>query len=86
MKVLNKPIEAIAFNKENGEIIPFRFRVTMEDGERFAYDLKINSIYSLKEDISMFVKYTCQIEQNHQMQPCEIRYDIENKKWTLYKI
>lgn len=86
MNTLNKAIEVIAFNKENGDIIPFRFRVTTEDGEQYVYDLKVISIDSLKEDKSSFVKYSCQIEQNNRTQPCEIRYDIKSMTWSLYKI
>ncbi len=40
MKVLDKPIDVITCTKENGTMIPFKFRIT-ENEERYAYNLKV---------------------------------------------
>ncbi len=72
---------------ENGTITPVRFKIKNEEGA--ATVVKIQRIHKKDKDrIAGCITYTfhCEILINQQTLLCEIRYDVENCKWILFKL
>lgn len=87
MKTLAKPIEMISWTEENGKIHPLRFKIESKEGERFVY--KIEKIYT--SDLEKIAgnkvyKFTCEININQINKICELRYDIDTCRWSLFKL
>lgn len=87
MKTLAKPIEMISWTEENGKIHPLRFKIENKEGERYVY--KIEKIYTSElERIAgnKVYKFTCEITINHINKICELRYDVDTCRWSLFKL
>jgi hypothetical protein len=86
MKLVNKPIEMIAEFKLDS-IKPIRFRITDENGEQQVYNIEG---YRLKETINRMnatiYNFECNIIINNQKRLCEVWYNRDTCRWTLYKI
>ncbi len=84
MKVLNKPIDVITWTKENGSMIPFKFRIT-ENDKTYSCKIQVQSSEEINSAEKYYI-YTCQTEINNQTKMCEIRYSKDAMTWTLFKI
>lgn len=87
MKTLAKPIEMISWTEENGKIHPLRFKIENQEGARYVY--KIEKIYTSDLDRiagNRVYKYTCEININGVNKICELRYDIDSCRWSLFKL
>lgn len=86
MKVIAQYIEMIAHFKEDGSIIPIKFRI-YEDAELKV--VKIDKIQECKIEKlcgNKMLVYTCCGIVNGINKMFEIKYDIEQTKWMLFKI
>lgn len=86
MKVINKTVDVIAFNKLDGQLIPHRMRVKTESGDRYTYTLHLIATDTLKEYGKDYIRYTCQFQEEERMGMCELHYYIEKTQWLLYKM
>lgn len=87
MKTLAKPIEMVNWMDEEGVITPVRFRIRNEEGANtVARILRIH--HRRKEMIagSLTWSFQCEVSLNNQLLLAEIRFDIENCRWNLFKI
>lgn len=87
MKVVAKALEVIAWFKEDGSIIPIKFR--LKDEEENLKTVKIERI--MKTEVEKLAgqlidKFTCICIINNLEKICEIKYDRKTKKWILFKI
>ncbi|MHC1682240.1 MAG: hypothetical protein AB6733_04745 [Clostridiaceae bacterium] len=87
MKVVAKPIEMIAYFTKEGEPHPIKFRLTKEDDQNFI--IKVDKIlFKEKERIAGndVLVYRCQSVINSMDKVFELKYDLKNCKWVLFKI
>lgn len=85
MKVIAKKIEMIAYFKEDGNIIPIKFKIE----EEVPQVIKINKIISTTTEKfcgNKMLVFTCVSIINNLEKILEIKYDIEKCNWILYKI
>lgn len=86
MKVVSKPIEVVAYFNKDGKINPIKFRVIEDDKCQV---IKIGKIISTDLEKlcgnKMWV-FTCTAIIDGIEKIFEIKYDIENCKWILFKI
>ena len=87
MKVVAKPIEMIAWFGEEGKIRPVRFRLVDKDGEKII--IQVDRVVSERvERIAgnpMHV-FDCQSEMRGEMRPYQLKFNLENSRWMLFKI
>jgi len=82
MKNVSKEIEVIAYFDSDGRIKPLKFRIE-EDGN---YQIiKISKIISASIENRMIV-FNCNSVIGEVEKIFEIKYDIENCTWILWKI
>ncbi len=82
MKNVSKEIEVIAYFDSDGRIKPLKFRIE-EDG---SYPIiKISKIISASIENRMIV-FNCNSVIGEVEKIFEIKYDIENCTWILWKI
>jgi len=87
MKVLMKPIEMIAWFKEDKYPIPLRYRITAEDMTKVV--VKIDRILFKEEEKlagNRMVVYKCEATINRVRRIFELKYEIETCRWYLYKM
>lgn len=86
MKVVSKPIEMIAYFKNDGKINPIKFRI---EEENKCQVIKIGNIISTDLEKlcgnKMWV-FTCSAVINDVEKIFELKYDIEKCSWILFKI
>jgi hypothetical protein len=85
MKVIAKKIEMIAYFKEDGSIIPIKFKIE----EEVPKVIKINKIVSITTERfcgNKMLVFTCISIINSLEKILEIKYDVEKCSWILYKI
>lgn len=85
MKVVAKPIQMIAYFKEDGSINPIKFKIE-EDGVKV---IKIDKILkSEREKLAgnIMEKFTCTSTINGIEKIFEVKYDSKSYKWILFKI
>ena len=85
MKVIAKKIEMIAYFKEDGSVIPIKFKIE----EEVPQVIKINKIVSTTKEKfcgNKMLVFTCISIINSSEKILEIKYDIEKCNWILYKI
>lgn len=85
MKVVAKPIDMIAFFKEDGIIEPIRFRMKEDEQEV----IKIDRIQCRREEKVAGIRvkvFTCCSIINGIEKLFEIKYYVDNCKWILFKI
>ena len=82
MKVISKEIEVIAYFDTDGSIKPIKFRIEEADTYKV---IKIEKVISTQwEDKLLIFKCNSTIGDREIM--FEIKYDIENFTWLLWKI
>jgi hypothetical protein len=85
MKVIAKKIEMIAYFKEDGSVIPIKFKIE----EEVQQIIKINKIVSTTTEKfcgNKMLVFTCISIINSSEKILEIKYDVEKCNWILYKI
>ena len=85
MKVIAKKIEMIAYFKEDGSVIPIKFKIE----EEVPQIIKINKIVSTTIEKfcgNKMLVFTCISIINSSEKILEIKYDVEKCNWILYKI
>lgn len=85
MKVIAKKIEMIAYFKEDGSIIPIKFKIE----EEIPQVIKINKILNTTMERfcgNKMLIFTCTSIINNLEKVLEIKYDVEKCNWILYKI
>lgn len=86
MKVVSKEIEMIAYFKDDGKINPIKFRLE-EDGKYQVVKIeKIVSIDLQKLCGNKMWVFTCSGVINGEEKIFEIKFDIQQSKWILWKI
>jgi hypothetical protein len=86
LKIIAKDIEMIAYFKKNGNMEPLRFRI--EEDNKYKV-IKIDRILEQKCERfcgNKMLVFTCISLINGIEKIFEIKYDIENCNWILYKI
>lgn len=82
-----KPIEMIAYFKQEGIPIPIRFRTSSEDDLHIV--IKVNKIIMKTEEKlagnKMYV-FRCQSSINGIEKVYELKYELSTCKWFLFKI
>lgn len=87
MKVLMKPIEIIAWFKEESFPTPLRFRIDCEDKSKLV--IKIDKILFQEEEKfggNRMIVYRCEGIVQNLNRIFEIKYDIGTCKWFLFKM
>lgn len=86
MKVVSKEIEMIAHFKKEGKINPIKFRIEEESKWQVIKIGKIISADLQKLCGNKMWVFTCSAIIGDTEKIFEIKYDIENMKWILFKI
>lgn len=86
MKVVAKKIEMIAYFKQDGKINPIRFRIEEEDKSEVIKISKIMDIQLEKLCGNKMWVFTCIAVIEGIEKIFELKYDVENCSWVLYKI
>ncbi|MDD2476873.1 MAG: hypothetical protein PHI32_13310 [Dysgonamonadaceae bacterium] len=87
MKIVNKPIEMIAWFTDAGSIKPVKFRV--KDEEQINKVFKINKIVTKSEEKlagNRMLIFRCQSAIDGIERLYEIKYELSTCKWILFKI
>lgn len=88
MKIVAKPIEMIAyFEAAGGAIRPVRFRMEEENERRVT--VKVDQVLCAQREKLAghpMMVYRCQSEIEGAQRVFELKYDIEDCKWILFKI
>lgn len=87
MKVLVKPIEMISWTEKDGKIHPVRFKISDESDASHVY--RIKKIYTTELEKlagNKTYRFTCEVVMNNLVKVCEIRYELDSCRWTLFKI
>ena len=87
MKVLAQPIEVISYTNDKGDIRPLRFRIQI--GDEPLKVIKIDKV--IFKQLEKFagnpmILYRCQSREGNIEKIFEIKYELNNCKWMLYKI
>ncbi|WP_105619421.1 hypothetical protein [Vallitalea okinawensis] len=87
MKVINKPIEMIAFTNCDGGIQPLMIRVLGKDKKKHTYDvLKITRTEKEKLAGNIMLRFFCQLDIDGNTRDCLIKFEKDTTRWTLFKI
>lgn len=87
VKIISKPIEMITYTNSNGDVTPLRFRVETENNARKV--IKIDKIITKEKEKlagNPMLVFKCQSIIGNVMKVFEIKYDLKDCKWMLYKI
>lgn len=87
MKVLMKPIEVIAWFKEESFPVPLRFRIDAEDKSKIV--IKIDKVlFQEVEKLggNKMMVYRCEGLFQNLNKIFEIKYDIGTCRWFLFKM
>ncbi|UYZ39098.1 hypothetical protein OD350_28920 (plasmid) [Clostridium beijerinckii] len=85
MKVVSKNIEMVAYFN-NGKIEPLKFRIKEENKYMVVKIKKIINYEKEKMRGNNMLKFTCTAIIEDVEKIFEIKYDINNTLWFLYKI
>jgi hypothetical protein len=68
-------------------IKPMRFRITDEEGEQHTFDITGYIIKATEKHMNNTIfKFECNIVINDNKRSCEVWYNRDTCKWTLYRI
>jgi hypothetical protein len=87
MKILMRPIEVLAWFTREGVINPIRYRVTSEQSEPVV--VKIDKVILRTEEKlagKKMIIFRCQSVINGLQKVYEVKYEIDNCRWYLYKM
>ena len=82
MKVISKEIEIVAYFDIDGSIKPLKFRLEEDDTYKV---IKIEKVISTQLEDKMLI-FKCSTTIGEREKVFEIKYDIENFTWVLWKI
>ena len=86
MKVINQPIEVIAWFLDTGVVCPIKFRLVTQDGLKVYKVDKILTKTMEKLAGNRMMVFQCQSEMNGILRVFEIKYELETMHWVLFKI
>lgn len=87
MKTINKKIEMICYTNPDGAITPIRFRIESKNYSKQTYVLqRILSIQEQKLAGIKAKKYECEIIVNDKIKICELKFELDTCRWSLFKI
>lgn len=86
MKVVVNKIEMIAHFKDDGKINPIKFRIKEEDSYNVIKIKKVIKVDEQKIAGEKIKMYTCTAVINNTEKIFELRFNIKNCEWYLYKI
>lgn len=87
MVILNKTIEVIALFDKKGIPRPYKFRVEDNEGTWAVY--KFDSVLFRKKETvnkSSNIIVRCKGNMDGLLKEYELKYDVQNTKWSLYCI
>lgn len=87
MKVIAKPIEMIAWFKEDGTPNPIRFK--LRDEEELSKVIKVDKVLYLKKEKlagNHMLVFNCQSVIDGTEKIYELKYEMDTCKWILFKI
>ncbi|MDU4147927.1 MAG: hypothetical protein E7H86_08965 [Bifidobacterium breve] len=82
MKIVNKPIDVIAYCNKDGDIEPIRIRLD----EKVIRIERILARETEKLCGNYMEKFTCTSTINNVEKMFEIKYELKTHKWILFKI
>ncbi|MFY9175219.1 MAG: hypothetical protein WAO24_07825 [Peptococcia bacterium] len=86
MKIINQPIEVIAWFMDTGVVCPLKFRLTTREGLQV---YKVEQIVAKKMEKlagNRMMVFECQSEIDGVWRPFVIKYELETMRWLLFKI
>ena len=86
MKFIRKPAEAIVITTNKGDIRPYRIRYVDKDKTIVLKIDKITKTEKIKEMGKDCIIFRCQSEKGNVINIFEIKYELNDCKWTLLKI
>ncbi|MGI6711236.1 MAG: hypothetical protein ACOX4L_00550 [Bacillota bacterium] len=87
MKIINKPIEIIAWFTDAGQIKPIKFRI--KDEEQLNRVFKVDKILTQNEEKlagNRMLVFKCQSRADGLEKRYELKYEISTCRWFLFKI
>ncbi|HAS91734.1 MAG TPA: hypothetical protein DCS12_05690 [Clostridiales bacterium] len=75
MKIMNEPIKVMAVFEKNGKITPIKFRLNDQV-------VKVQKILKTYETGNRYVMFVC---EHNGKDIYELKYDIKENLWYLYK-
>ena len=87
MKILNKPIRVISVTEQDGSITPLKFQYTNERKE--VKTVQLSNVHGKTEEKlggSKIFTYKCSMLKNKEEVIFELRYEVNNCRWFLYKL
>ncbi len=86
MKILSKRIDVIAFFEREREPVPLRFRLCYDDGRSVVVKVgRISHREERKFGGIRTIVYRCQSFVSGEERVYELKYDVEDLVWYLYK-
>lgn len=86
MNALNRPVEMIATCSPEGQLVPARFRLVGEDGER--HTVRIRQVRS-QEEITYTgietIRFVCLAVLGGRLRLFELRYAVRSHRWVLWR-
>ncbi len=87
MKVFMKPIKMISISEENGILTPLKFQISNEEKQYIT--IKIDNVCERNEEKlagNRMLIYRCQSNIDGNLKVYELKYEISNCKWYLFKM
>ncbi len=87
MRIVAKPVDAIAVFKGAGRPLPYKFRFRREDGTE--QEVQVEQIFLVEERRIAGIKtllYDCQSAMEGVQCRYQLKYLIQECRWELYKI
>lgn len=84
---LPKTVDVVAYFKPEGEIRPYRFRVTKDDGEYEVIKIKRilqQDYYDVKKNT--YIIFKCEVILNQCRRCLDLKFEKPSCKWYLNKI
>ncbi len=86
MKIVAKPIEVLAVFSANGDIRPYRFRITSEEQTQ---TIKIDRVVHVEEEKVAgihAIHFDCRSRIDDREIMYQLRYQTQEQCWILFKI
>lgn len=87
MKIVAKPVDAVAVFKRTGRPLPYKFRFREEDGTD--REVQVERIFLVEERRIAGIRtllYDCQSAVGGVQRRYQLKYLIQDCRWELYKI
>jgi len=86
MKIINQPIEVIAWFLDTGVICPVKFRLKTSEGLQVYKVEKIVAKTMEKLAGNKMMVFQCQSDIDGVLRQFEIKYEVDTMRWVLFKI